>query len=65
MLRLSDVAHVIDGVTNTRLAAWNGRTPAIILNDLQESPGANIIQTVDRIRVILPQLTQMDPAGHP
>ena len=57
ILRLSDVAHVIDGVTNTRLAAWQGRTPAIILS-VSKIAGANIIQTVDRVRAILPQLTR-------
>jgi multidrug efflux pump len=57
VLRLSDVAHVIDSVTNTRLAAWQGRTPAIILN-VSKIAGANIIQTVDRVRQILPQLTK-------
>ena len=31
VLRLSDVATVIDGVANTRLAAWNGKQPAILL----------------------------------
>jgi multidrug efflux pump len=60
ILRLSDVAHVIDGVTNTRLAAWQGRTPAIIL-EVSKVAGANIIQTVDRIRKILPQLTKWIP----
>ncbi len=60
LLRLSDVAHVVDGVTNTRLAAWQGRTPAIILQ-VSKVAGANIIQTVDRIRRMLPQLTKWIP----
>jgi multidrug efflux pump len=60
VLRLSDVAHVVDGVTNTRLAAWQGRTPAIILN-VSKVAGANIIQTVDRVRALLPQLTKWLP----
>ncbi len=57
VLRLSDVAHVVDGVTNTRLAAWHGTRPAIILN-VSKVAGANVIQTVDRIRAVLPQLTK-------
>ena len=57
VLRLSDVAHVIDGVANTRLAAWQGRTPAIILS-VSKIAGANVIQTVDRVKKILPQLTR-------
>jgi multidrug efflux pump subunit AcrB len=60
VLRLSDVAHVVNGVTNTRLAAWQGRTPAIILN-VSKVAGANIIETVDRIRKILPQLSKWIP----
>jgi multidrug efflux pump len=51
VLRLSDVAHVIDGVSNTRLAAWNGHNPAIILA-VSKIAGANVIQTVDRIRAL-------------
>jgi multidrug efflux pump len=55
ILRLSDVAHVVDGATNTRLAAWDGKKPAIILQ-VQKVAGANIIQTADRVRALLPQL---------
>jgi len=53
VLRLSDVAHVIDSVTNVRLAAWNGHKPAILLR-LFKIPGANMIDTVDRVRALLP-----------
>jgi multidrug efflux pump len=55
VLRLSDVAHVIDSVSNVRLAAWNGHQPAILLR-LYKIPGANIIATVDRVRALLPQV---------
>jgi multidrug efflux pump len=55
VLRLSDVAHVIDGISNVRLAAWNGDKPAILLK-LYKIPGANIIATVDRVYAVLPQL---------
>ncbi|HWK46560.1 MAG TPA: multidrug efflux RND transporter permease subunit [Stellaceae bacterium] len=54
-VRLGDVATVIDGVENTRLAGWQDDKPAVIL-DVQRQPGANIIETVDRIRALLPQL---------
>jgi multidrug efflux pump len=57
ILRLSDVAHVIDSVSNTHLAAWNGHTPAIILA-VSKIAGANVIETVDRIRAQLPQLAK-------
>ncbi len=54
-IRLSDVADIVDGAENTRLAAWANRAPAIILN-IQRQPGANVIETVDRIKKILPAL---------
>ena len=57
ILRLSDVAHVYDSVTNTRLAAWNGHDQAIILK-VSKIAGANVIQTVDRVRAALPQLAK-------
>jgi len=54
-VRLSDVANVVDGTENTRLAAWMNLTPAVIVN-IQRQPGANIISVVDRIKKLLPQL---------
>ena len=62
ILRLSDVATVVNGVANTRLAAWNGKQPAILLNISKEA-GANVIETVDRIRQLLPQLMEWLPAN--
>jgi len=59
---LSDVARVIDGVENTKLAGWMNKTPAIIVN-IQRQPGANTIQVVDRIKNLLPQLKATLPAG--
>jgi len=55
VLRVSDVAHVVDSVTNVRLAAWNGHKPAILLR-VFKIPGANMIETVDRVRALLPQV---------
>ena len=60
-IRLSDVAEVVDGAENSKLAAWANREPAIILN-VQRQPGANVIQTVDHIRALLPTLQQGLPA---
>ena len=54
-IRLQDVAQIVDDAENLRLAAWSDRTPAIILN-VQRQPGANVIQTVDRLRTLLPKL---------
>src|SRR5881394_3837778 len=54
-VRLVDVADVMDGAENTRLAAWANELPAIIVN-IQRQPGANVIEVVDRIKALLPQL---------
>ncbi|HEY0438184.1 MAG TPA: efflux RND transporter permease subunit [Phenylobacterium sp.] len=59
-VRLSDVANVIQGAENSRLGAWSGRTPAIIVN-VQRQPGANVIATVDGIKKQLPDLTAALP----
>jgi multidrug efflux pump len=61
-VRLSDVANVIDGTENTRLAAWMNQTPAVIVN-IQRQPGANIISVVDRIKKLLPQLQASLPSA--
>ncbi|HXW17369.1 MAG TPA: efflux RND transporter permease subunit [Candidatus Acidoferrales bacterium] len=61
-VRLSDVANVIDGVENTKQAAWMNETPSVIVN-IQRQPGANIIQVVDRIKKLLPLLQSNLPAA--
>jgi len=53
--RVSDVASVIDGTANSRVAAWFGGKPAILLQ-LTKLAGANVIETVDHVRAVLPQL---------
>ncbi|HTC07422.1 MAG TPA: MdtB/MuxB family multidrug efflux RND transporter permease subunit [Acetobacteraceae bacterium] len=52
---LRDVATVVQGAENTKLAAWANTTPAVILN-VQRQPGANVIDVVDNIKRLLPQL---------
>ncbi len=59
---LSDVANVVDGVENTRQAAWMNDVPAVIVN-VQRQPGANIIQVVDRIKTLLPTLSNTLPSS--
>ena len=54
-VRVSDVAKVISAPENVRLGAWANKQPAIILN-IQRQPGANVIQVVDQIKKLLPQL---------
>ncbi|UQV47752.1 efflux RND transporter permease subunit [Janthinobacterium lividum] len=61
-VRLSDVANVVDSAENTRLGAWSGKQPAIILN-VQRQPGANVIKTVDAIKALLPDLQASLPAA--
>src|SRR6266576_2554403 len=59
-VRLRDVGEVIDNVENVRLAGWVGHKPAVIL-DVQRQPGANIIQTADRVKALLPKLRASIP----
>ena len=61
-VRLSDVATVVESAENTKLAAWMNTTPAVILN-IQRQPGANVIEVVDRVRALLPQLRSSLPAA--
>lgn len=61
-IRLSDVANVIDGAENTKLAAWVNTTPAILIN-IQRQPGSNVIEVVDRIKALLPKLKINLPAS--
>ncbi len=61
-VHLTDVAVLEQGSENNRLEAWSGTTPAIILN-IQRQPGANVIQVVDLIRGLLPQLQAGLPAA--
>ena len=61
-IRLSDVADVTDGVEDINQAAWMNEEPAIIVN-IQRQPGANVIEVVDRIKKLLPQLQNSLPAS--
>ncbi|HWD20798.1 MAG TPA: multidrug efflux RND transporter permease subunit [Verrucomicrobiae bacterium] len=59
-IRLRDVGDVIDDVENVRLAGWVDDKPAVIV-DIQRQPGANIIQTADRVKALLPRLKTSIP----
>ncbi|MEX2902945.1 MdtB/MuxB family multidrug efflux RND transporter permease subunit [Pseudomonas rhodesiae] len=61
-LRLKDVAQIVDGAENERLAAWANQNQAVLLN-IQRQPGANVIEVVDRIKALLPSITDNLPAG--
>ncbi|PWB81399.1 MAG: multidrug transporter subunit MdtC, partial [Methylocystaceae bacterium] len=61
-VRLSDIATVVEGAENDRLAAWMNRTPAVIL-DVRRQPGANVVAVVDAIKEALPALKETLPPG--
>lgn len=60
-IRLRDVAQTVDAAENTRLAAWANDRAAVVLS-IQRQPGANVIETVDRIHALLPELRAALPS---
>jgi len=54
-VRIRDIGTAVEGPENDLLAGWYGKQSAIILA-VQRVPGANVIETVDRIRALLPRL---------
>src|SRR5438270_561120 len=67
-IRLGDVANIVDSVENDQLGAWVGtkeREQNAVLLDIQRQPGANIIQTVNSVKALLPKLTgTLPPSVH-
>ena len=61
-VRLDEVAHVFDGVENDKTSGYFNGRPAIFIS-IQRQPGANIVQTVDSIKAILPSLIAQLPAS--
>jgi multidrug efflux pump len=59
---LRDVARVEIGAENDRLSAWANRAAGLVVN-IQRQPGANVIQVVDSIKKLLPQLSGSLPAA--
>jgi multidrug efflux pump subunit AcrB len=59
-VRVRDIGRAVDGPENNKIAGWAGGKPAIILAVLKQ-PGANVIETVDRIKALLPQLQAAIP----
>jgi len=59
---LSDVADVVDDAENVNQAAWMNEKPSVIVN-IQRQPGANVIEVVDRIKKLMPQLQSSLPAS--
>src|ERR1041385_3407492 len=54
-VRLRDIGSVVDNVENVRLAGWVGGKAAVIV-DVQRQPGANIIETADRVKQLMQRL---------
>ncbi len=61
-VRIRDVAKVSEGLENTRVGGWYNGKPAVIV-DIQRQPGANVIETVNRIKAELPRVERTMPAG--
>jgi len=61
LIHLGDVASVSDSITNTRLAAWDGTQPAVLVT-ITKTPTANVIATVDQIKKRLPDIRRWLPA---
>ncbi len=62
VVRLSSIATIEPGVRNRRSFGWYNRQPSILLV-LTKSADANVIETVDRVRAMLPELQKWIPAG--
>jgi multidrug efflux pump len=62
VVKLGDVATVTRGVRNRMAAGWYNGVPAVILVIFKQ-PGANVIETVDNIKALMPQLQQWVPQG--
>jgi multidrug efflux pump len=63
-VRLRDVAEVVDSVEDTRNLGLSGGKPAVLLAIFRQ-PGANMIETVDRIMALFPQLrASISPSLH-
>jgi hydrophobe/amphiphile efflux-1 (HAE1) family protein len=61
-VKLTDVAEVFDSTINDETEGWFDGKPAVVLYVLK-TPDANIVQTVDAITAMLPQLQQWIPGG--
>jgi len=61
-VRLRDVASLVESAENTKLGGWMNATPALIVN-VQRQPGANVVDVVNRIMALLPELRTSLPAG--
>lgn len=61
-VRVGDVATLVDGFENEKVAAWYQGRPAVVI-DIRRQPGANVVDTVEHLRQELAKLRTMTPAG--
>ncbi len=61
-VKLSDVATVLDATRNSRSIAWFNKQPAVLIL-ITKQQDANVIETVDRVKALLPELKQWIPGG--
>jgi multidrug efflux pump len=61
-VRLADVAQVTDSVRSSRSIAWFNKQPAVLIQ-ITKQGDANVIDTVDRVAAVIPELKQWIPAG--
>src|SRR6266849_3086293 len=61
-VRLSDVAEVEDSVRNSRSIAWFNKQPAVLIQ-ITKQGDANVIDTVDRVKALIPELRQWIPSA--
>jgi multidrug efflux pump len=62
VVRLSDIASVEQSTRNSRSAAWFNREPSVLII-ITKQGDANVIDTVDNIRALIPELKRWIPAG--
>jgi hydrophobe/amphiphile efflux-1 (HAE1) family protein len=62
VVRLGDIADVSEGARNERSAAWYNGKPAVLVN-VTKQPAANVIETVDAVKALLPELSRWIPAS--
>jgi multidrug efflux pump len=60
-ISLADVADTTDAAENVHLAAWANGEAAVVVN-IQRQPNSNVIEVVDRIKQLLPQLQESLPS---
>jgi multidrug efflux pump len=61
-VKLSDIATVLDATRNSRSIAWFNKQPAVLIT-VTKQQDANVIQTVDAVKALLPELKQWIPGG--